>query len=143
MLDSAQIRASKRRSLSQTHPHQRDVAPIPPTLVNSPHLSSPHSVFRRKSSVLKWPSRQDDDWLADMVPVDRRQRQTGYARSEGCNDKYELESSPSSTSSDSSYSDFITPPSPILRPHSSPPDVSRMAIHAPYGGPHSSRGPHD
>ncbi|KAG1756279.1 uncharacterized protein EDB91DRAFT_1091642 [Suillus paluster] len=61
----------KGRSVSLHIPKQCDPTPVPPSLADSPHLSSPFSVFRRKSTLLKSPSREDDEWLRDMVPLGR------------------------------------------------------------------------
>ncbi|KAJ7940854.1 hypothetical protein B0H13DRAFT_34871 [Mycena leptocephala] len=41
-------------------------APIPPSLLQSPHLNSPQSIFRRAMSP-RVPS-VDDEWLQDTVP---------------------------------------------------------------------------
>lgn len=104
---------AKKRSPLLARPRHPDATPIPPTLVNSPHLSSPHSVFRRESSLRKWPSQEDDEWLRDMVPSDRSSASDGDSKSEASND-----STPSPTSSDSSFGSLLVPPSPMLRPRS-------------------------
>lgn len=118
-------RVRSRRSLSYSLGSARklvDSVPTPPSLVNSHYLSSPNSIFYRKSSIRRWPSREDDEWLRDMIPVDR-----DITKSE------ESDSMPSSCTSDSSYSPFLLPPpSPILRPRSSPPhDVYMTSTHIP------------
>ncbi|KAI6028331.1 hypothetical protein F5J12DRAFT_374184 [Pisolithus orientalis] len=119
------VRVRSRRSLSYSLGCARklvDAAPTPPSLVNSHYLSSPNSIFCRKSSVRRWPSRQDDEWLRDMVPVDRDSI-IGSEESDS--------SMPSSCTSDSSHGHFLLPPpSPILRPRSSPPhDVYMTSTH--------------
>ncbi|KAH0830504.1 hypothetical protein J3R83DRAFT_1955 [Lanmaoa asiatica] len=111
-------RTGKKRSSLLTCPRHPDAAPIPPTLVNSHYLSSPNSVFRRESSMLRWPSQEDDEWLRDMVPVDRSLVSDADTKSEGSND-----SNPSPTSSHGSYSCLLLPPSPSLRPRSPSPDA--------------------
>lgn len=119
-------RVRSRRSLSHSLGCARklvDSVPTPPSLVNSHYLSSPNSIFFRKSSIRRWPSRENDEWLRDMVPVD-----SDITKSE------ETDSMPSScTSADSSYSHLLLPsPSPILRPRSSPPhDVYMTSTHIP------------
>ncbi|KAG1800830.1 uncharacterized protein HD556DRAFT_1200781, partial [Suillus plorans] len=63
----------KGRSVSLHLPKQCDPTPVPPSLTNSPHLSSPYSVFRRQPAFLKTPSQEDDEWLRDMVPMNSEQ----------------------------------------------------------------------
>ncbi|KIM60611.1 hypothetical protein SCLCIDRAFT_936874 [Scleroderma citrinum Foug A] len=121
----APVRPRSRRSLSHSleslHSQSKhcDDVPIPPTLVNSPYLSSEKSVFRRKASIRRWPSRSEDEWLGDMVAVN------GDNRSE------QSDSVPSSCTSAVFHSHVLPPPSPILRPRSSPPDVYMTATHIP------------
>lgn len=79
----------KGRSASLHLPKQCDPTPVPPSLTNSPHLSSPYSVFRRKPAFLKTPSQEDDEWLRDMVPMSREQ---------GAFDENSSSASPPSTS---------------------------------------------
>jgi len=43
--------------------------PIPPSLAESPYLTSPHSIFRRALSNPPAPSQEDEDWLQDTVPL--------------------------------------------------------------------------
>ena len=43
--------------------------PIPPSLLQSPHLSSPQSIFRRAVSAPRLPSEEDEEWLRDTVPL--------------------------------------------------------------------------
>ncbi|KAF8837359.1 hypothetical protein BDN67DRAFT_206231 [Paxillus ammoniavirescens] len=123
---TTQIRFSKRRSLSLNYSKQLDAVPIPPTLVNSPHLSSPNSIFCRKSSVPKCSSRLDDEWLGDMVPIDRSPVPEFDTRSEGSN-----EMEPSPTSSSDSWDSDSTHSTPILRCRSPPLDISVTARHVP------------
>ncbi|OJA10409.1 hypothetical protein AZE42_03552 [Rhizopogon vesiculosus] len=70
MSDISSRKTRKGRSSSLHLPKQCDPIPIPPSLANSPHLLSPYSIFRRKSAVLKTPSKEHDEWLRDMVPLD-------------------------------------------------------------------------
>ncbi|KAL4067556.1 hypothetical protein J3A83DRAFT_4252697 [Scleroderma citrinum] len=116
-------RRSLSHSLESLHSsrHGTGTAPIPPTLVNSLHLSSENSVFRKKSSVRRWPSRTEDEWLGDMVPLD-----SNNPRGEDSSD-----SAPSSCISATSNSHILVLPSPILRPRSSPPDMYMTTTHIP------------
>ncbi|EJD06008.1 uncharacterized protein FOMMEDRAFT_18222 [Fomitiporia mediterranea MF3/22] len=46
------------------------VIPVPPTLVNSPHLQSPNSIFRRPHSGPRAsPGIEEERWLRDTVPL--------------------------------------------------------------------------
>ncbi|KAH7889772.1 hypothetical protein F5I97DRAFT_1801912, partial [Phlebopus sp. FC_14] len=113
-MEIVQTRITKKRSLSPlSKARQLEAAPIPPSLANSPHLSSPHSIFRKKS-VFKAPSCQDNEWLRDMVPLDR-----GHQSVAGSENGKETAHSPSASLSESSYIHILSPPSPILRPCSS------------------------
>jgi hypothetical protein len=42
--------------------------PVPPSLAESPYLTSPHSIFRRALSNPPVPSPEDEAWLGDTVP---------------------------------------------------------------------------
>ncbi|KAJ7109167.1 hypothetical protein C8R44DRAFT_884246 [Mycena epipterygia] len=55
------------RKKSLRIPAQPLQAPIPPSLLRSPHLNSPQSIFRRAMSPPRLPS-VDDEWLQDTVP---------------------------------------------------------------------------
>jgi hypothetical protein len=58
------------RSKSHLIPSKCADAPIPPSLLaKAPHLASPHSRFRPPVADPKPPSREDDAWLGDTVPV--------------------------------------------------------------------------
>ncbi|KAG9318412.1 hypothetical protein JVU11DRAFT_503 [Chiua virens] len=119
---------TKKRVSFLTCPKGSDAVPIPPSLVNSPYLSSPHSVFRRKPPMLRWPSQEDDEWLRDMVPINRPMASDADTRSEGSSN----DTSPSPTSSDSSHGSLFPPPS-LLRPHPMSPDAATPAIRAGCG----------
>ncbi|KIK79392.1 hypothetical protein PAXRUDRAFT_281613 [Paxillus rubicundulus Ve08.2h10] len=119
---TTQIRFSKRRSLSLHYSRNLNAVPIPPTLANSPHLSSPNSIFWQKSSAPKCPSQLDDEWLGDMVPLDRSPVPEVDTKSEASN---EMEPSPTS-SSDSWDSDLS-----ILPCRSSPHDIFMTARRVP------------
>jgi len=44
--------------------------PVPPSLTESPYLTSPHSIFRRAvSNPPVVPSQEDEEWLRDTVPL--------------------------------------------------------------------------
>lgn len=130
------LNQAKKRSSLFARRMRPDATPIPPTLLNSPYLSSPNSVFRRKTSVLKWPSQEEDEWLRDMVPANRSSASDSDAKSLGSNDL-----TPSPTTSDSSYGCSLFPPSPMLRPRSTTPDVATPAKHALCGSG-SGQSPH-
>ncbi|KAJ7349493.1 hypothetical protein DFH08DRAFT_959636 [Mycena albidolilacea] len=55
------------RKKSMCIPAKSLKAPIPPSLVHSPHLNSPQSIFRRATSP-RAPPHVDDEWLQDTVP---------------------------------------------------------------------------
>lgn len=117
--DTVSLNRTKKRSSFLTCPRHPDTIPVPPSLVNSPYLSSPNSVFRRKSSVLRWPSQEENEWLRDMVPIDRSLVSDADTKSE-----VSSSSTPSPTSSDNPFGCLRIPPSPMLRPSSTGPDVS-------------------
>ncbi|KAG2146926.1 uncharacterized protein EDB93DRAFT_457114 [Suillus bovinus] len=73
MPDSFSQKMRKGRSVSLHLPKQSNPTPVPPSLTNSPHLSSPYSMFRQKPPLLKTPSQEDDEWLRDMVPMNSEQ----------------------------------------------------------------------
>ncbi|KAF7359551.1 Ubiquitin-conjugating enzyme E2 32 [Mycena sanguinolenta] len=54
------------RTKSLRIPAEALKAPIPPSLLESPHLNSPQSMFRRATSP-RVPN-IDDEWLQDTVP---------------------------------------------------------------------------
>lgn len=89
MSDGRSRNTRKGRSVSLHLPKRCDHTPVPPSLTNSPHLSSPYSVFRRKPAIPKTPSQEDDEWLRDMVPMNREQ---------GASDENLLSASPPATS---------------------------------------------
>jgi hypothetical protein len=71
---SAHRRPSPRRRVDSGKaiallPSQPIHVPIPPSLIQSPHLNSPQSIFRRASSTPCPPSQEDEDWLRDTVPL--------------------------------------------------------------------------
>ncbi|KAK2460544.1 hypothetical protein APHAL10511_007014 [Amanita phalloides] len=62
---------SRRRTSSSlkisTRPAQ---TPIPPSLLTSPYLTSPESIFQREITSPSRPSAVDEQWLQDTVPLD-------------------------------------------------------------------------
>ena len=133
--DTLSANRTKKRSSVLTCAGRLDATPIPPTLINSPYLSSLNSVFRRKIPIPKWPSQEDDQWLRDMVPVDRSPSSDIDSKSEGSHDL-----TPSPTSSDGPFgcsllppSSSYFPPSPMVRPCSTTPDVGTPAKRALCG----------
>ena len=74
-------RANTRQQLEFTPP--ADV-PIPPSLLHSPYLHSPQSIFRRSAASFRYPSQEDDEWLRDTVPLrsgPQREERTGTGSS--------------------------------------------------------------
>ncbi|KAL0071587.1 hypothetical protein AAF712_001444 [Marasmius tenuissimus] len=57
-----------RRILRLPSPEAMTV-PIPPSLLQSPHLTSPESVFQKAPSAPSTPSAEDETWLRDTVPL--------------------------------------------------------------------------
>ncbi|KAJ7632417.1 hypothetical protein FB45DRAFT_1026589 [Roridomyces roridus] len=58
---------TSRRKKSLRIPLERAQAPIPPSLLQSPHLNSPQSVFNRRPSRAN-DNNADEEWLQDTVP---------------------------------------------------------------------------
>src|SRR5882672_5021267 len=64
------------RTKSHLIPSKRADVPIPPSLLaKAPHLASPHTMFCPAAADPKPPSREDDAWLGDTVPVTPSNRQ--------------------------------------------------------------------
>ncbi|KAF7304718.1 hypothetical protein MKEN_01185900 [Mycena kentingensis (nom. inval.)] len=63
---SSPTRKSSLRLVPNTKP--QGPAPIPPSLVSSPLLNSPQSLFRRNAAP-RIPTGAEDDWLRDTVPA--------------------------------------------------------------------------
>ncbi|THU99384.1 hypothetical protein K435DRAFT_853424 [Dendrothele bispora CBS 962.96] len=61
------FRVGRHSSLKLTKPVH---IPIPPSLLQSPHLN-PESIFQKPASVPSTPSEADERWLQDTVPVAR------------------------------------------------------------------------
>lgn len=70
------------KSLRLTRQPPIDV-PVPPSLADSPYLTSPHSIFRRALSDGHIPSQEDEEWLRDTIPLswEGRDGQVGVTRS--------------------------------------------------------------
>ncbi|KAF8737692.1 hypothetical protein AX14_012463 [Amanita brunnescens Koide BX004] len=51
--------------------------PIPPSLLTSPYLTSPESIFQREIATPCRPSEADERWLQDTVPLDVVEPVTG------------------------------------------------------------------
>ncbi|KAK7043680.1 hypothetical protein VNI00_008291 [Paramarasmius palmivorus] len=51
-----------------TTPQTRHI-PVPPSLLHSPLLTSPHSIFQRPLSLPSTPTEEDETWLRDTVPL--------------------------------------------------------------------------
>ncbi|TRM61734.1 hypothetical protein BD626DRAFT_500379 [Schizophyllum amplum] len=61
-------------TIGSRHPSLRlgklpDRAPIPPSLLDSPLLHHPDSIFRRGIATPRRPSEEDERWLQDTVPL--------------------------------------------------------------------------
>jgi hypothetical protein len=66
------------RKSSLRIPNTPTDAPVPPSLLaKAPHLASPNTVLRRGAVDPKAPSREDEEWLRDMVPVSEGRSQMG------------------------------------------------------------------
>lgn len=63
------------RSHSLRLPSKPVDIPVPPSLAQSPHWTSPHSIFRRALSHPPAPSREDEEWLRDTVPLSWEDRE--------------------------------------------------------------------
>ncbi|KAH7916021.1 hypothetical protein BJ138DRAFT_1122164 [Hygrophoropsis aurantiaca] len=108
----------KSRSVSLYLPRRPDAIPIPPSLANSPYLLSPDSIFRKKIRHPKSPMQKDDEWLRDLVPlVWLSDTEEEKAHSDDGDNEWETLRPNSSRRSTNPE----IPPSPILRPWSSPP----------------------
>ncbi|KAG0705177.1 hypothetical protein DFH29DRAFT_303458 [Suillus ampliporus] len=139
MSDVPSRNTRKGRSLSLHLPKRCDPTPVPPSLANSPHLSSPHSVFRRKSILLKTPSQEDDEWLRDMVPMRGEKHTFDEKVSSGSSavtsmQKWETSQDNSASSSGSSLQSrsMLSPRPSIHRSWSSPstPSLIPVDLHA-------------
>lgn len=51
--------------------------PVPPSLLTSPYLTSPESIFQREIATPYLPSEADEQWLQDTVPLDAAEPVTG------------------------------------------------------------------
>ncbi|TFK42906.1 hypothetical protein BDQ12DRAFT_298658 [Crucibulum laeve] len=66
---STQPRQSLKRRKSLRLPSQPPPIPIPPSLLQSPYLNSPQSIFKRDLSAPRMPSQEDEQWLQDTIPM--------------------------------------------------------------------------
>lgn len=120
----ATTRPSRRKSLQIPLPPQ-DV-PIPPSLLHSPYLISPESIFQRIVSAPHHPNEEDERWLRDTVPLTLHLSQEGGKGSRLSAPSAAPSQHPSHHSS--AYPDHTQPP----RPQSTdPPSLS----HAPPSPP--------
>ncbi|KAJ3935439.1 MAG: hypothetical protein NXY57DRAFT_493737 [Lentinula lateritia] len=55
--------------------------PIPPSLLQSPYLNSPMSPFQKASSAPCTPSREDEQWLRDTIPLSNHSAPLGRSAS--------------------------------------------------------------
>lgn len=55
--------------------------PIPPSLLQSPHLNSPWSPFQRTDSTPSTPSANDEEWLRDTIPLSAESSRIGRSDS--------------------------------------------------------------
>ncbi|KAF5386759.1 hypothetical protein D9615_001818 [Tricholomella constricta] len=116
-------RFSRRKSL-QLPPQPLDI-PIPPSLLQSPYLNSPESIFQRTLSAPHKPSEEDEQWLQDTVPLslDSRDEQRKRARLSTSSDmSSQGPSSAEESSEDSAHSSTFRPNStgPSQAPPSPP-----------------------
>jgi len=70
----ASLKSGLGRSHSLRLPSKPVDIPVPPSLAQSPYLTSPHSIFRRALSNPPVPSQEDEDWLRDTVPLSWKDR---------------------------------------------------------------------
>jgi len=70
---SSKQRQVRRQSLRLTN--QPIDMPIPPSLLQSPYLNSPKSIFKRAVTSPRHPSKEDEQWLQDTVPLSAHARE--------------------------------------------------------------------
>lgn len=75
---SSKHRPTRRRSLRLSN--QPIHIPIPPSLLESPYLNSPESIFQRAVTSPRHPSKEDEQWLQDTVPLSVDGREEGERR---------------------------------------------------------------
>ncbi|KAJ4480506.1 hypothetical protein C8J55DRAFT_65928 [Lentinula edodes] len=68
--------------------------PIPPSLLQSPYLNSPMSPFQKANSTPCTPSREDEQWLRDTIPLSTRSASLGRSASIKENSQRQTCSSP-------------------------------------------------
>lgn len=70
-------RMRPRRTSSLKLTTRPTTVPIPPSLLASPYLTSPESIFQREIATPYLPSEADERWLQDTVPLDAAEPVTG------------------------------------------------------------------
>ncbi|KAJ3855585.1 hypothetical protein EV368DRAFT_34341 [Lentinula lateritia] len=68
--------------------------PIPPSLLQSPYLHSPMSPFQKATSAPCTPSREDEQWLRDTIPLSTHSAPLGWSASTKENAQRQTCSSP-------------------------------------------------
>ncbi|KAF8638520.1 hypothetical protein AX16_010502 [Volvariella volvacea WC 439] len=135
-------RLSRKRSLCLPNPNQSLHVPIPPSLLQSPYLNSPQSIFQRTVSAPRLPSEEDEEWLQDTVPISGQIRAGSYDRDGNgylnfqnpSHQRYyqQRRSASGSVHSSLSTSPFSSPASPASRlPASSGTGLPVMTITSP------------
>lgn len=76
---SSKQRPVRRKSLQLSN--QLIYIPIPPSLLESPYLNSPESIFKRAVISPRHPSKEDEQWLQDTVPLSADAREESPQRS--------------------------------------------------------------
>ncbi|KAF9466392.1 hypothetical protein BDZ94DRAFT_1251842 [Collybia nuda] len=111
---SSKHHTSRRRSLRI--PHQSLNVPIPPTLLQSPYLNSPQSIFQRAVSTPRHPNAEDEQWLQDTVPLslDVRDDHTQRASSSQSSHTSDTSREERARSQDDRIPSHNAPPSPPL-----------------------------
>ncbi|TFK72525.1 hypothetical protein BDN72DRAFT_836092 [Pluteus cervinus] len=66
------------RKKSLCLPNQPLHVPVPPSLLQSPYLNSPQSIFQRAASAPRLPSEEDEEWLQDTVPLSSEIRESHH-----------------------------------------------------------------
>jgi len=107
--------------------------PIPPSLVQSPYLLSPQSVFPHAGST-SLPSSEDEEWLQDTIPLSLERRDGDGKRAGPVLTSSNDEKRPtrqSGTSSELRMPSIATPSPSLVRRRISPPCQNKDVLHEP------------
>ncbi|KAH0584275.1 hypothetical protein H2248_009823 [Termitomyces sp. 'cryptogamus'] len=128
---SRKMSISRRKSL-QLH-HRPVSVPIPPSLLQSPHLH-PQSIFQRNLDFAPhFPTEEDEKWLQDTIPIEHNKKRGRLSTS-----SISSSSSPTTTDSSMQYRPHSIGPGPTFIPASppivrwrSPPHIISSVWHEP------------